>query len=754
MLCKNEDCGVYRSVYDPEYDKGEGAECVFCGATLAATGRDVLEGGMGGLVKEKRPEQIEYVRVIDEQLELSKSITFIEGGTGVGKSYAYLVPVMQELLRRPKARAIICTGNKALQKQLMRDFPRILEAVGAESAIDYALIKGKNNYACPYLASEVPEEDREDFVEFAKSLPADQDNWPTESRLWWWSKVSVDNCPNPNCSKNCTPRQARYARVVIVNYHYLGMFLRFPGILMDKKFKRHFRYLVMDEGHQAASFLRASMKNVINPKFLEKLSNDLKEQSLFTLLLDLGYGIDGKKVNKRDDVIPSDFPKTLMQISARLSQRMAHQDLISKSKGTVLNTFEEIPLDEQHKYRFPAVLIPDAPAYLDELGLTIEFAHTAAILHNTLKKVQVHDAYLEHNGKGCKIRARVVTKLHRIIQIQDEIQAANFYDTHTAALDPLGFSTLPIDIGKIVRPAIEKTFKHVVVTSATLAQNGNDFSYAREQLGYDHPEDVVVEKVVGSPFNYADCARLYVPFMKTLPSNFNLSPWYDEVAEEIISLAVASHGDGLVLFSSAKDMKAIQERTQWILEPLGIPVVTQHSGTTAAACKTAYMETKGAMLYGLRSFWEGVDIQGSKLRLVIIPKLPFPVPDDPILKTLADKVGGGYHGFQKVTVPVMLETLRQGAGRLIRSKRDAGIIAILDSRFWTGTSNPEKHKNALRAVSLDPRKTPRGYGRQIFNSLGIKVIDSKDYACKLCSDIYGVMAAPKTKEKLNGSSEG
>jgi Rad3-related DNA helicase len=495
------------------------------------------------------------------------------------------------------------------------------------------------------------------------------------------------------------------------------------------------------------------MKNTINPKYLEKLADELSSQELFSLLLD-HLGSEEDSQDKKPEFVTPAYLETLRRMSSRLLQRMAQQNAISKSKGTTTATFSEAPEDDKHKFRFPAVMIPNASEYLDELGATAQFMKATAALHTRLNSIEVHPTYMEHNGKGCKVRSRATNRLRRMNQLFQEVTSSNFYDTHTAALDPLGFSTLPIDVGKLVRPAIEDLFEHVVVTSATLAQEGTDFTYVRDQLGYNKPEDVVVEKVVGSPFNYADCARLYVPFMQTLPSNFNLSPWYDEISTEIIALAKASRGDGFVLFSSTKDMQAVQERTQYELEAAGIPVITQHEGTTAAACTAAYMGTKGAMLYGLRSFWEGVDVQGSKLRLVIIPKLPFPVPDDPILKTLTEKAGGGFNGFQKVAVPVMLETLRQGVGRLIRSKKDRGIIAILDSRFWSGTSNPEKHKTALRGVSLDPKRTPRGYGRQIFRSLGIKVIDSRDYACKLCNEIYGVMAAPKTKENRDGSSEG
>ena len=724
MLCKNPDCGIYRLTYDVEYDADKDPDkmpCTFCGELLSKTGADILELSVGSLVKERRPAQIEYANALDLQYNELKSITFIEGGTGVGKSYAYIIPTVLELLKDCRARAIIVTSNKALQKQLTRDFPRILAALGADglNGVSYALIKGRNNYACPELRDEVPPKYRRHFDDFIEKLPADIDNWPPHVETDWWGKISTDNCPKPGtCKTNCFNKDARLARIIITNYHYFGTFIRYPGILSDKREKRVFKYLVMDEAHQAVSSLRSAFQATINPGYLGSISSDLQRVDL-TRLTSMTSKLD----------IYTELAAKLDIVADNLKERLVVANSTGRAPSSEIANTENT---SGHKYDFAPVIIPEIDTYLDNLGVEEQLKLSVSVVAKYLNGIEVTDDLFEENPLGCVIRARLLTKLNRLHTFLLDARAADFCATKTAALDPRGLSLIPVDIGALIRPVLDRQFKHVVITSATLAQNGNDFSYIRAALGYNQINDNIVEKVVGSPFDYGRAARLYIPRMETIPAKGNTYEWYADVADEIVALATASVGDGFVLFSSAKDLREVADRTRDRLAEVGIPVLTQTDGITADALTKRYHQTPNSMLYGLKSFWEGVDIQGSKLRLVIIAKLPFPVPDDPIIRALTTRAGS--NAFMEVSVPIMLEALRQGAGRLIRSQTDMGVVAILDSRFWTGTSNLMRHKAHLKNINYQKAKTPMGYGAKIYRSLGLKLIDSQDYACTLLKE--------------------
>jgi Rad3-related DNA helicase len=724
MLCKNPDCGIYRLTYDVEYDADKDPNkmpCTFCGELLSKTGSDILEIGVGNLVKERRPAQLEYAHTIDMQFAEPKSVTFIEGGTGVGKSYAYIIPVVLELLKDRTARAIIVTSNKALQKQLTRDFPKILAALGAEDedVVSYALLKGRNNYACPALRKEVPDNYKRHFDAFLEKYagrPADIDNWPSHIEAKWWGKISTDNCPKPGvCKYDCYGKNARKARIIITNYHYFGTFLRFPGVLDDGLGKRAFKFLVMDEAHQAVASLRSAFQAIISPGYLGGISSELQRIDLIHLTPYIGIKEQYRFLAEKLDTL-----------AKNLKERLDVANTTSRP------TFNEIPNftdNDDHKYNFAPVVLTEIKQYVEDLEVDEQLTSSTSCILKILESTVITEKIFEENPDGCTIRARLINKLKRLNSFLIEARTEDFYASKTAALDPRGLSLIPVDIGTLIRPALNKQFRHIVVTSATLAQNGNDFSYMRSSLGYNRLEDDVVEKVVGSPFDYRKAARLYIPRMDTIPAKGGFFEWYDDIANEIVALATASVGDGFVLFSSAKDLREVADRTRGRLEEAGIPVLTQSNGIAADALTKQYHQTPNAMLYGLKSFWEGVDIQGSKLRLVIIPKLPFPVPDDPIIRALT--VRAGSNSFMEVSVPIMLEAIRQGAGRLIRSQTDMGVVAILDSRFWTGTSNLMRHKAHMKNINFQQEKSPMGYGVKIYRSLGLILIDSQDYACTL-----------------------
>lgn len=720
MLCKNPDCGIYRLTYDTAYDADlnpDKMNCTFCGDTLAKTAADYLGGGVGDLVTEKRPSQLEYVETIDRQFERPTSVTFIEGGTGVGKSYAYLVPTILELLNDCHARAMVVTSNKALQKQLMRDLPEILRALGAddENVVSYSLLKGRNNYACPKLSKSVPKEHSELFKEFIEELPADKDNWPSDVDSSWWGQVSADNCPQPGvCKLNCCDKGARSARLIITNYSYFGIFTRLPFLIQQLADPRRLKVLVMDEAHQAVSYIRNALKVSINPHLLRGIVGKLGNAYLDDLLESL-------KVK-----LPVNIASYLSEIADELEKRYAEATQMPKSPNRPKSKTKgkKVPA-----YDFDEIEIPNIVEYLDLINILPQLRNDALVLKRFLEELPLHKGSYDNHPEGCILRAKLLTQVTRLELFLRQAYTPNFEYSNIATLDPQGLNLIPINIGELIKPVMDKYFKHIVITSATLAHSGADFSHIRTSLGYGNPDERIVEKVVGSPFDLDRAVRLYVPRLPYVPGREQTYDWYNAAAEEIITLATASNGNGFVLFSSAKDLREIESRTRNPLLNAGIPILAQVDDIPAATLTEAYLETPNSMLYGLRSFWEGVDIKGQKLSLVIIPKLPFAVPTDPVQKARCKFAGTS--SFTDIMVPDMLEALRQGAGRLIRSKTDMGLIAILDSRFWTGTSQLERHRATVHSLNISKNPIPKGYGRQISKSLGLKLIDSREYACTI-----------------------
>jgi len=276
-----------------------------------------------------------------------------------------------------------------------------------------------------------------------------------------------------------------------------------------------------------------------------------------------------------------------------------------------------------------------------------------------------------------------------------------------------------------------------VFVSATLSV-AKDFSYMRKSLGVEEAEtllkqdelqkDVQVaykEHIFESPFNYKKQAILYAPFHTELPRTTNdeeRSVWIDSISEEIEKLCLLSKGRTFVLFSATTDMREVNDKLRDSLEAYGLSVLMQGDEGNGALIEK-FKEHPHPVLFGLESFWEGVDISGDALQMVIIPKLPFPNPMDPVVRAESELAD---NAFFDIFIPRMIFTLKQGVGRLIRSQKDKGFVAILDPRVWTGTKKQSLHRAKVRIISerfkASKRLHPEGYGRQTLRALGFPII--------------------------------
>jgi len=655
--------------------------------------KDILQHGQFEITREVRPTQVEMARDIEKMLQKPDGTLLAEGGTGIGKSFAYLIP---SLLAKGK-RVVISTAKKTLQDQLInKDIPLLVEKMGLKG-LQYGIYKGKSNYACWLLSKEVPTADREKFKKFispsSRKEPADIATWKGKYP-YWWSKVSAENCTKgarcPHFSK-CMPQPKDY-HLVVTNHHLLAIDLRvFPGTLFGQ-----YNTLIIDEAHQAPDAFRSAFSNEVTFKGLGQTQTLLQnDDRLRSFLDDSGITTSNGMMERMDRVVKS------FSALHRKAQRSGGSEIIDPDRV-------EAELDE----------FGEAAASLSgKLFLVGE-----ELNNNTDDPPEEYskDEVIGMQSRLARLEKRVRT-LTEFVAAMPVTDGTPTEKNQVVVCDDKGLRIQPLNIGELVKGPLA-TIPHKTIISATLAM-GNDFTFTKELFGLG--EVTTTEKIYKSPFKMEEQAILYIPRHMPLPAHAGMprerETWIKALSTEVAQLIGATRGDAFVLFSAKTDMNEVLEQLGphfWNDTGLNL---TSHDGD-ATATLNKYMETPNSVLFGLKSFWEGVDVPGDKLKLVIIPKLPFPNPKDPLIGALCEQAGT--KSFNQVMVPHMFFDMKQGVGRLIRTQSDKGFVAILDPRVWTGTGNRTNHIRRMEKIASMPgnRRTRMGYGKQLLNVLGFTQI--------------------------------
>lgn len=706
------------------YDKApEITACTVCGQPLQATVSDVFEHGKYDLAKEKRPTQIRMAQDIEAILTTKRNQTLLaEGGTGIGKSFAYLVP---SLLRLQGHRIVISTSTKGLQHQLYyKDTHTLLRKMGLSPATAL-LYKGADNYACWKLAKEVPEEDKKAFETFIaiareKRIPADITDWDG-TRPWWWPKVSVKNCTGSNCRyyEDCRLHPEK-AQLLIVNHYLLAIDLsRTPGWLLG-----HYDTLIIDEAHKAPTAFRSAFTKTMGRKGIERAIKSIENNELLQVAID-----DADVMSSREAV-------------KRLKKLKKFYDTAENQAAQYRDNDTGIIKDRNHVHSLMNAILLQAKDNLNKFIATTRQLHRVYILN------EQYDAVIQDPGEVyyCLSELRQIVNViqnmaefaiaagHLKPKDMNEIVSDSRQENASLLDQPQGalvsnyvltvetgkFVLQPIEIGTLVGPQLEAVHKKIIM-SATLAL-GKDFSFIRGELGL--PEGEVTERIYESPFDLHRQAMLYMPRHIPLPAQMKADPdireqWIRSVTEEIVFLTNVTKGDAFVLFTARSDLEEVLalRRTDPRFAQPDVHLVVQDGDASHALDR--YRENDHSVLYGLKTFWEGVDVVGEKLRLVIIPKFPFPHVNDPVISSLKERAGDNW--FTEVYIPRMVFDLKQGVGRLIRTKKDFGVVAILDPRIWTGTSNDSRHQKIIEHISAisDPTKRKSmGYGKKAVLATG------------------------------------
>jgi ATP-dependent DNA helicase DinG len=616
---------------------------------------------------EHRPGQIQMAEAVLRAFE-QKHHLIVEAGTGTGKTLAYLVPAIAAACGSG-ARVVISTGTKNLQEQLIdKDIPFLHDVL--PKPFRAAVMKGRNNYACLHRikgAESMPVlaglEEIDQFDEVARWVRetetgdrAELSTLPENLPFWRHIDARSDTCLGQKCPdfEPCFLTRMRLraidADIVVVNHHlfFADLALRngaYGAVLPD------YAAVILDEAHQ--------IEDVASEYFGAQVST----YQIDDLLSDVGY-------LKLDD---TEVERELARISARIS-RFSDVFWISFREGRGLEGRFSLtprgispPRDEGSELKY---VLDDEDESSAAPASALSDAYNA--LDNALNRLETTLDVLKDppaDAESIVRRARQLRfDLNFIVKGDDK--------TFVYWIERRGRGVFlrasPIDVSGLLQDKLFEKVPTVVLTSATLSSAGN-FNFIRERLGLDEAEEMIAESI----FDFENQAVLYLPPQMPDPRS---PQWASAAAAEVVKIVNATEGRAFVLSTSLSGMNDLYDR---VAPELDYPCFVQGSASKSALLKT-FRTTPNAVLFATSSFWQGVDVRGEQLSCVIIDKLPFAVPSDPIVaarqRHIEDQGGSSFYEY---SVPQAIISLKQGLGRLIRSTTDRGVLAVLDPRLRT-----------------------------------------------------------------------
>jgi ATP-dependent DNA helicase DinG len=600
--------------------------------------------GPGGLLDkcmiggyEHRPGQLQMAEAVNDAFENHHHVV-VEAGTGTGKTLAYLLPAICS-----GRRVVISTATKSLQEQLyQKDVPFLQKHFAPELRV--ALMKGRNNFLCQAKMHALADQPMLKGMEEVNAFRQIRD-WakvsetgdraeltflPDDSELWSRIDARRDTCTGKKCPQfeqcflTAMQNRAREADLIIVNHHlfFADLALKqddFGSILPE------YSAVVFDEAHE--------MEDVASDYFGQQISNFRFEELARDADNAMRLGHFGT-------------PALL-----RRTQRIRE-----KTRAF----FDAFPAREG---RFPFTRA-EREAFLEQNREAYD------ALMNALKGMETEFAALTQKPEELLRIARRSFEMRQELAFLFESNEKNFVYWFERRNKGVYLAATPIDVSQILREKLFEAFDTVILTSATLTVGGR-FEFIRQRLGLDH----TTERALPPEFNYQEQALLYLP--QRMP-DVRDAGFAAKAADEIVQLLELSHGRAFCLFTSYSQMHDLFERVE---ERLDFPLLLQGTAPRSVLLER-FKTTPNAVLFATASFWQGVDVPGEQLSCVIVDRLPFAVPSDPIVaarvRALEEE---GRNPFAEFQVPEAVLALKQGFGRLIRTKTDRGVLALLDTRL-------------------------------------------------------------------------
>ncbi len=601
--------------------------------------QDVL--GDGGLLSRTiegfahRPQQLDMAEAVGDALEQGATL-IAEAGTGTGKTFAYLVPV---LLSGQKV--IISTGTRNLQDQLfLRDLPRLREAMS--SPLQVALLKGRANYLCIHRMEMALLDDRGHSRENLRWLMKVRD-WsgltergdvseladvPEDAAIWPLVTSTTDNCLGQECSawSRChlveARRRAQEADIVVVNHHLLcaDFAIRDDGFGELLPAADAF---IIDEAHQLPEVASNFFGTTVSTRQILELTRDTQAE-----------------YHREAGDLPQ-LPEQLDKVGK------AARDLrLAFGQGVRRGAWNEVEKN------------PEISTALD-------------LCRERLAELKTVLDAIKGRGKGldsCLSRCEALAgQLDGLMSPQGDDEDIRWFETY---MQSLRLNSTPLHVAEVFAAHMQRHPAAWIFTSATLAV-GDSFEHFQQQLGLF---DALAQKW-DSPFDYPNQALWFVPHGMPQPNE----PGYTEaVVDLVVPILEASAGRAFLLFTSHR---ALRQAADLLEERADFPLLVQGSAPKAELLER-FVEHGNAVLLGTASFWEGVDVRGDALSVVVIDKLPFASPGDPVLQARLDAIRRrGGNPFMQHQVPQAAIALKQGAGRLIRDVTDRGVLVLCDPRL-------------------------------------------------------------------------
>lgn len=617
---------------------------------------------------EFRKSQEEMADSILSTLE-NKSHSFIEAPTGVGKSFAYLVPAIYYAKKNAK-KVIVSTYTINLQEQLInKDIPFLQKTLPIE--FKAKILKGRNNYLCPNRLRTAMDLSNTLF-ETAEKLNLE--------KIYSWSKNTIDGtrsdidfvldetvwdsvcsergiCTNKTCGyedTKCFYQKAKKeladSDVIIVNHHLF--FTLFDDVSDDKNGYLYLNdFVIFDEAHTveqvATDHIAPRVSREMIKYHLHKLYNQQKKRGfLLTLpslhiqavienLLELNREFFYKL--RKNLFVKSDNNNE--SLTARVYEKEIEENILKPELDNLIKNLRSLRMvckDENQE---------------NELNeFIIRFSEFNYVIEEFLKQ--------KKNEKE--------NDFVYWVELSNKKPESN-----------VSICSSPVDISEYFRNNIFRPGNSTILTSATLTIN-NDFQYFKKRLGGENTEELKLE----SPFDFYNQVKIYIPKNIPMPLKDNTLIYKDKLKEWILYFVKQTKGKALVLFTNSVLLKSIGNEIKSDMEEDNIELLLQGTGTSRSSLLTQFKNDINSVLFGLDSFWMGVDIPGEALSNLVITRLPFLVPSHPVVQAkmeFIEKNGG--NSFYEYSLPEAILKFRQGIGRLIRHKSDRGIIAILDSRI-------------------------------------------------------------------------
>lgn len=649
---------------------------------------------------EDRPSQRAYASRIS-RLYNSGGVGLLEAGTGVGKSLGYLVPALRWAAANGE-RTIVSTNTINLQEQLVgKDLPFLARAL-TDQNVRFALLKGWHNYVClarldqavgagATLFDDGHAAELEALVEWAeRTTDGSTADLPQRPRQEVWDEVAAESdlCPRLKCAHfdKCflfkARRHAAQADVIVVNHHLLLSDLavrRASQNWEEAAVLPAFTRIVIDEGHHLEDAAASHLGATVSARGMQRLFGRLERRGkglLPTLALRLGSRKDLMSVASLDLVHGRLMP-SVAAAREKATTTFSLLDGMMLEQGAVVRRL-------QQEFDDHPVWTGGLKASLEDLIRELELMRDSLILIR--ERMESDEEVLELNTPILSELRGVTRRLDLSGDaLRQSLTPGEASDNDLVRwLEVRGkdrnivATAVPLDLAPILREDLFKRVKTAIVTSATLSTEGR-FDFVKGRLGLDDPELEPAYGSFASPFDYAVQALLAIPVDIPAP-NINGEMHFQAVIEAIRELCMASGGGVFGLFTSHRDVRAAAAQLREGGALSDGPLLV-HGEDSRDQLLQRFRQSRNSVLLGTSSFWEGVDVPGDALRGLVINKLPFRVPTEPLTAAhceLIDARGGD--AFQEYMLPHAALRLKQGFGRLIRTADDRGVVLLMDSR--------------------------------------------------------------------------